>query len=133
MNTAIREDGRTLASPIPVDTVSMVVPRVISNGGFRTGIGVQTLKPEIARRLGIAKGLIVAKVSRSMLNSLRNPRETEDGYLVDIILAVNDIEVVSEEQMETIFEGMQPGDTVVLTIQRGEQIVKVPVKLVIIE
>jgi S1-C subfamily serine protease len=64
---------------------------------------------------------------------LRPFRRAPDGSLVtgDIIVAINGKAIASFEELLTALEQHQAGDTVTLSIRRGEKQVEQPVRLVL--
>jgi S1-C subfamily serine protease len=129
VNTAIYSPSGASAGigfAIPVNTVREVVPQLISYGRvLRPIIGVELASDRWIRRYRI-EGLPVVRVfpglpaaEAGLRGVFRNARG--DLLLGDIILAVNDKPVRSNDDFLSVIEAHQPGDQVEIRIKRGER------------
>lgn len=129
MNAAIISPSGTFAGigfAIPVDEINRIVPQLIKHGKvIRPSLGVQLATKEVARRLGVDQGALIAKVQgpaqRAGLLGIR--RDTAGHVrLGDVIVACAGQGVESSTDLNSALEKYKSGDTVTLTIIRdGEQ------------
>jgi S1-C subfamily serine protease len=138
VNTAIYSPSGSNAGigfAIPVDEVNRVVPQLIKKGKLeRPGLGVQILEDRSARELGVIKGAVVLNVFRGSpaeKAGLRPTRRRRSGppRVGDIITAIDDKPVEKANDFFDILEKYKNGDTVTLTIVRGDEEVKVKTTL----
>ena len=122
---------------IPVDEVNRIVPRLIRDGKFiRPTIGIQAAPPNVQEALKLPKGVAVIGVfpdSPAQKAGLRPFQRGQDGNVVqgDIIVAFDGKPVATVDDLLELLEQRKPGETVNLTVQRGEQKVELPVTLAI--
>jgi S1-C subfamily serine protease len=115
--------------------VNRIVPRLIRDGKFiRPALGIQAAAKSFQESLGLPKGVAVIGVlpdSPAHQAGLRPFRRALDGSLVagDIIVALNGKPIVSFDELLTALEQHQAGDTVTLSIRRGDQQVEQTVRL----
>jgi len=129
VNTAIYSPSGASAGigfAIPVDTVNRVVPELIAHGRVvRPQMGVALAHDSLARRLGI-KGVLIIHVeegSPAQRAGLIGTRQDARGrwILGDIIAAIDDTPVDTVADLLTAVGEHKAGDTVRLTIQRGDR------------
>jgi len=124
MNTMIFSGSGTSAGigfAVPVDTIERLVPQIIRSGvPERVGIGVELVDDRIARSLGVEGAIIqrVAPGSRAHKAGLRSVTETRNGYMFDVIVAVNDVRIRSFDDLYNALDAKQAGDEIKLTIRR---------------
>jgi S1-C subfamily serine protease len=112
---------------IPVDEVNRIVPRLIRDGRFlRPAIGITAGSPNLARALGLPRGVPVVEVgsgSPAAKAGLQPFRRERGGNIVqgDVITAINDEPVSDLDEMLSQLERRAPGDSVTLTLWRGGQ------------
>ncbi len=137
MNTAIYSNSGAYSGigfAVPVDTVNDVVPQLITHGRvIRPGLGVEVASDEISRRLGV-RGLLILSVtagSGAELAGLQPTTLSRSGrvQLGDVITAIDDTKVATNDDLLTALEKYQVGDTVKVTVQRSGKSVAVPVTL----
>ncbi len=138
INTAIISPSGAYAGigfAIPVDTVNRVVPELIRHGRrVRAGLGVIVMPERIAARFGVERGVMIREVvpgsaaDRAGLRGLAIGPHGE-SLLGDIIIAVDDIEVNSFDDLRAALSQYNVGDTVTLTIIREGREMKVEVTL----
>ncbi|HEV8606130.1 MAG TPA: trypsin-like peptidase domain-containing protein [Tepidisphaeraceae bacterium] len=139
VNTAIYSPSGAYAGigfAIPVDTVQRVVPQIIRTGRVASmTIGVivnDRVGLRITRQLGVEGVLILDILPNSPAASagLRRTERTRDGIVPgDIIQKVDTKIVKSAAEFEATLQRYHPGDTLTLTIRRGNQTLQVPVKV----
>ena len=109
---------------IPVDEVNRIVPRLIRDGRFvRPAIGVSAGPPDLQRALNLPKGVAIVQVgngSPAARAGLQPFRRGNRGEVLagDVITAINDDPVNDFDDMLTLLENRQPGETVALTVWR---------------
>ncbi|MEM1141027.1 MAG: trypsin-like peptidase domain-containing protein [Pseudomonadota bacterium] len=137
VNTAIYSPSGASAGigfAIPVNTVSEVVPQLISYGRMlRPIMGVELASDRWTRRYGI-DGLPVVRVYPGLPADeagLRGASRTFRGdvRLGDIIVAIDDQSVATHDDYLSIMEKHKPGDMVTVTARFGDKERDVRVKL----
>ncbi|MCA9154189.1 MAG: trypsin-like peptidase domain-containing protein [Planctomycetales bacterium] len=144
MNTAIASstgENTGVGFAIPVSTIRRVVPQLIENG--------RVIRPEIGitRVLQTEGGLVIVSVADGGpadqaglqgFKAVRTQRrrgpfvyeETRiDKSSADIITAIDGQQVRTADELLTIIENHKPGERVVVTVVRQNDIVEVPVVL----
>jgi S1-C subfamily serine protease len=110
---------------IPVDEVNRVVPRLIRDGRVvRPVLGLTAAPPGFTRALQLPEGVAIVQMApngpaaRAGLQPFRRGRD--GGVLLgDVVTAVDGQPVKDLDDVLTILEQRQPGDSVTLTIWRG--------------
>jgi len=130
VNTAIYSPSGASAGigfAIPADEVNRVVPKLIRDGKLiRPALGIQAAPPELQQALNLTKGVaIVGVVPQGPAHKagLKPFMRAADGNIVlgDIIVAFGGKPIASLDELLEALERHQPGDTVTVTIARGEQ------------
>ena len=117
-------DSAGIGFAIPVDEVNRIVPRLIRDGRFvRPAIGVSAGPPNLQRALNLPKGVAIVQVgdgSPAARAGLQPFRRGNRGEVLagDVITAINDDPVNDFDDMLTLLENRQPGETVALTVWR---------------
>lgn len=140
INTAIYSPSGAFSGvgfAVPVDTVNRVVPQLITSGHYTRpvlGIAVdESLNQMASRRLGI-KGVFVLKVnpgSAAEAAGLKGATILPDGRMIpgDVITAVEGKPVDSVGRLSALLDDYRIGQTVRLSIRRGDTTVDVAVQL----
>lgn len=146
VNTAILSPSGAFAGvgfAIPVDEVNRIVPELIrrmAKSRKRQGkvvpprLGIVPASDQLARRFGVTEGVLVRQVmpnSPASRAGLQAALVNAEGQLIrgDIIMAINDKTIGNVSDLLATLSQFQEGDTVTLTILRGEKELKVPVTL----
>ena len=138
VNTAIYSPTGSYAGigfAIPVDEVNRVVPRLIKDGKFvRPALGIQPAPEAFQRALGLAKGVVIVGVlpdSPAHKAGIRPFMRAADGSLVrgDVIVALGSKEVATLDDLQTELEQRQAGETVTITVARGDKRENLQVRL----
>ena len=135
VNTQIVSSGGAWAGigfAIPVDTVNWVVPELIAHGRVnRPQLGVTLV--EGARLRPRVEGVLILEVVRNSgadRAGLRGSRRTRQGVVLgDVITAIEGQPVRSVSDIRAQLERQQPGDTVTVSLLRGEQETEAEVRL----
>ncbi len=120
---------------IPVDEVNRIVPRLIKDGRFvRPALGVSAGSEQLRRALNLPRGVVVVQVgpgSPAAKAGLQPFRRGNRGAVMggDVITAINDEPVGDLDDMLSLLERRQPGETVQLSVWRGGQVRKQPAVL----
>jgi S1-C subfamily serine protease len=120
---------------IPVDEVNRIVPHLIRDGRFvRPAIGVTAGPASLQRSLKLPPGIPLVQVapgSPAARAGLIPFRRGPQGEVLagDVITAVADEPVADLDDMLTLLERRQPGDTVTFSVWRNGQSRKVGVPL----
>ena len=130
VNTAIYSPSGAssgIGFAIPVDEVNRIVPRLIRDGKFiRPAIGIQAAPEGLQQALGLPKGVAIIGVlpdSPAQKAGLRPFMRAADGGVVagDVIVALNGKPISSLDELLSAMEEHQVGDTVTLTLARGDK------------
>ena len=110
---------------VPVDTVNRVVPQLIRQGAVtRAGLGVRISDDRMSRSLNLSGVLImeVDKGSAAEAAGLRGTRVDAKGgmRLGDIIVAVDGDRIETSNDLFNALEKRAVGETVKVTVLRGE-------------
>lgn len=131
VNTAIYSPSGTYAGigfAVPVDIVNDVVPQLIQHGRIdRPGLGVTLVSDELARKMEIASGALVAKVhdgSAAMEAGVRSPYQDRAGeWHVDVITSLAGQKIDSVDDIGKALRNRKVGETVPLVLLRdGEEV-----------
>jgi S1-C subfamily serine protease len=132
INTAIYSPSGSYAGigfAVPVDTVNRVVPQLIRHGRYlRPALGIRVsegLNQRLTRVLGV-EGVVILGVApggAAKAAGLLGASITPDGGIVpgDIIVAVEGKPVTSVNDLLKRLDEFEIGDTVHLTLLRGDQ------------
>jgi S1-C subfamily serine protease len=119
---------------VPVDTVNRIVPQIIRQGEItRPGLGVRIGDDRLSRRLRLSGVLItqVEKGSAADRAGLRGIREDVKGEVVlgDIIIGIDGERIETSNDLLNALDKRAVGDTVKVTVMRGESRLSMSVKL----
>jgi len=137
MNTAIisRSGGSAgVGFAVPVDTIRATVPRLIAGRGIESGfLGIALASRQISSQasdLGVAI-VEVTQGSPADQSGIRSAEFAEGGGVAwgDILISVDGNQVSEAGEASTQLLARAPGDEVVLGIKRGEDFLRVPVRL----
>ena len=112
---------------IPVDEVNRIVPRLIRDGRFvRPALGISAAPAGLQRALNLPKGVPLIEVRSGTpagKAGLQPFRRGSRGEILagDVITGINDEPVNDLDEMLSILERHQPGESVTLTLWRGGQ------------
>jgi S1-C subfamily serine protease len=131
VNTAIlgREDGATgIGFAVPVDTVNMVVPMIIRDGGkgvgtpvARAGLGVY-IAPESFTQLQGLEGVVIEEVvdgGAAQRAGLRSMELSLDGsYHFDVITRIGEVEIRTNHDLLLTLKALEVGQKVGVHFER---------------
>jgi S1-C subfamily serine protease len=107
---------------IPADEVNRIVPRLIRDGRIvRPSLGITAGPPGLSRALRLPPGVTIIETQRgspAARAELQPFRRGRDGGIVlgDVITEVDGQAVSNLDDVLTLLEARQPGDTVTLTL-----------------
>jgi S1-C subfamily serine protease len=118
VNTAGIQGAAGLGFAVSIDTVREVVPQLIQNGRvIRPFIGISTVEitPGVAARNNLPRqdGLGIVRVGDGTPAQRAGLREG------DIIIAADGQPVKTQRDLRGVLSNHKPGDTLILTVQRG--------------
>jgi S1-C subfamily serine protease len=137
INTAIFSPSGAFAGigfAVPVDTVNRIVPQLISSGRvIKPGLGISTLRPEIAAQYSI-QGVAIMHVHDDTPAAQAGLRGmTADRYgrslLGDIIVGIDGKAILDLEDLYRVLDQKNVGDTIQVTVEREAKRMDVPVTL----
>lgn len=111
---------------VPIDTIQQVVPQIIRYGKvIQPGFGITVLPDEFMSRVGI-RGVAVRTVDLNgpaAKAGIRGIRQDRYGRLIlgDIIVKVNDTVIRNYDDLYTVLDRFKVGQTVKVTLQRGNK------------
>lgn len=134
VNTAIISGSGNSAGigfAVPADVVNQVVPLLIAKGKVpRPGIGIVVLNEELAASLGVM-GVVIDRVmpgssaDRAGLEGI----DYRNRLLGDVILSVDGQEVTNIADFVRLMQRFEIGQDVRISVQRGDRIRDVTVKI----
>ncbi len=116
---------------VPVDTINLVVPQLISSGKVpRPGIGITVLDAEAAASLGVV-GVVIDRVlpgseaERAGLEGI----DYRERVLGDVIIGANGQSVKDLVDFSRIIEAAGIGQTIRITVKRADRVREVDVRI----
>lgn len=139
LNTAIYSNSGSSAGigfAVPADDVERIVPQLIKHGRVvLAGIGIRRVEPNIARRLGVTKGILVLDSlphSPAAVAGFHGTYRDIDGriHLGDVIVAVNGHPVPNYDSFYNLLTEVRVGDEVTVTAKRGHKLINHKLKTI---
>lgn len=128
VNTAVNRSGQSIGFAIPIDAVKLVIDSVREHGRIiRPWLGVRyvLIDAEYAKANGIASeyGALIVRGSDPMQTAIveDSPAEKAGIQENDILLEINGEKISIKRPLSSIISGYRAGDTVSVTLQRGEE------------
>lgn len=121
---------------VPADDIQRIVLQIIEHGRVvLSGIGIQSVAPNVAYRLGVQKGILVADVLPNTPASqahLQGTYRDAWGRLVlgDIIVALNGHEVKNYDELYNLLTEIKVGEEITLSILRGNKHMDIAMKTI---
>lgn len=135
VNTAVSENGQLIGFAIPGNVARRTVDSIEKYGEIvRPYLGVRYVlleqRPELAKALGVSDGaLILSGAANDPAVVKDSPAEKAGLKERDIIVKVAGIPVNGEHSLASILSRYQAGDSVELTVRRGDQEISIKVTL----
>jgi S1-C subfamily serine protease len=121
---------------VPADDIERVVTQIIQHGRVvLSGIGIQRVEPQFAKKLGVKKGILIADVvpkTPAARLGLHGTHKDAWGRVVigDVIVAINAHPVANYDALYNMLTEIKVGEEVALTIQRGNKQMDVKMKTI---
>lgn len=121
---------------VPADDIERIVTQIIQHGRVvLSGIGIQSVAPNIAQQLGVQKGILVADVLPNTPASklhLNGTHRDAWGRVVlgDVIVALNGHPVENYDVLYNMLTEIKVGEKVTISIQRGNKQMDVAMKTI---
>ena len=128
LNTVIYSQSGSSAGigfAVPADDISRVVQQIIKHGRVvLAGIGIQRVEPNLARRLGIDKGVLIASIlphTPAAYAGLHGTHRDGWGRIIpgDIIIALNNHPVENYGVLYNLLTEIKVGEKINLTLLRN--------------
>ncbi len=137
VNTAIYSPSGASAGigfSIPVDAVRWVAPELIKYGRIkRPSLGVELARSQTTKRLGLEGALVIDVMEGSAADraGIQPTYRNNFGEIVlgDIIVAIGNEQIKSSSEIPLALEKFQPGETVVVQLERDGKIREVELTL----
>lgn len=130
MNAVIYSNSGSSAGigfAVPSDDIERIVPQLIKNGRVvLAGIGIQRVEPNIAVKLGVSKGVLIADVipkTPAAKAGLQGTYRNQWGKIIrgDVIVALNGHPVKNYDQLYNLLNDISVGKSVTVTVDRQGQ------------
>jgi len=137
VNTAIYSPSGSstgIGFAVPVDTVNRIVPQLIRQGEItRPGLGVRIGDDRVSRRLNLP-GILIIEVEKggaADTAGLRGTRVDAKGGMAlgDILVGIDSDRIETSNDLFNTLEKRAVGETVKVTVMRGESRLNMSVKL----
>ncbi|MGC1183091.1 S1C family serine protease [Legionella sp.] len=121
---------------VPADDIQRIVSQIIQHGRVvLSGIGIQSIAPNIAQRLGVHKGILIADVLPNTPASKLHLKGTyRDNWgrvvLGDVIVALNGHSVDNYDALYNLLTEIKIGEKITLSVQRGSKQMDVAMKTI---
>lgn len=121
---------------VPADDISRVVTQIIKHGRVvLSGLGIQRVEPNVAYKLGVKRGILIADVlpnTPAAQLKLHGTHRDAWGRIVlgDIIVAINAHPVPDYDTLYNLLSEIKVGEEVTVTIQRGNKQMDVKMKTI---
>lgn len=112
---------------VPADDIQRVVTQIIQRGRVvLSGLGIQSVAPNIAYKLGVTKGILIADVlpnTPAAQVKLQPTRRDAWGHIIlgDVIIALNKHPVANYDALYNLLTEIKVGERVTVSIQRGAE------------
>lgn len=128
INAAVSSRGNSIGFAVPINSAAAILPQLRSAGrvsrGF-IGVALRDLDADLRESLGLAtsRGAFVQDVSKG------SPAERAGIRPYDVIVAIGDAPVTSDDELIRSISAQPPGTTTVLTVLRDGRQERLSVKL----
>lgn len=134
INTAVAADAQGIGFSIPIGATKGMLKGVLQGGSVQRsylGVNYIAITPDVAKQyqLSIKKGAYVFSGTSATAIVSGSPADQAGIKDKDIITKVGDIEVGDRGSVSSLLAEYAPGDTVALTILRGNQTLTIKVTL----
>jgi S1-C subfamily serine protease len=139
MNTMIYSRSGSSAGigfAVPADDIEHTVMQIIKHGRVvLSGIGIQRVAPNLAYKLGVKNGILIAETlpnSPARQLKLHGTHRDAWGHVVlgDIIVAINAHPVANYDVLYHLISEIKVGEKITVSIQRGNKQMDVTMKTI---
>ena len=139
MNTVIysRSGGSAgIGFAVSADDIARIASQIIKHGRvILAGIGVERIDNNIAKRLGITKGVLIGRIMPNTPAAKIGLKGTyRDGYgyihLGDVILGVNGHQTKNYDDLYNLMSDINVGSVIEIKIKRGERMLRFKLKTI---
>lgn len=132
VNSAIYNTGSGgnvgIGFAIPVDTVNAIVTELIKRGRIlQPDIGITLVREQVVRRAGFRTGVMILRAdpdgpaAKAGLKGVARNAGTDEVEAGDVIVAINGQSVTGNQEYARRFSVINIGDTLTLTVERGDE------------
>lgn len=121
---------------VPAEDIARIVSQIINHGRVvLSGIGIQRVEPNLAQKLGVKKGVLIADVlphTPAEQARLQGTHRNSWGRVVlgDVIVGVNAHPVDDYDNLYHMLSEIKVGELVTLSIQRGNKQMDIKMKTI---
>ncbi len=132
LNTVIFSQSGSSAGvgfAVPADEIARTVTQIIKHGRVQlAGIGVQPVAPNIAKRLGVRKGILIGDVLEHTPAATAHLKSTTRDswgriHVGDVIVALNGHPTPDYDALYNLLTDIKIGEEITLTVNRNDQLV----------
>jgi len=132
INTAVSSEGQGIGFAIPIDDAKGLIKSVVESGELKRaylGVRYVSITPDIANqlKLSVKQGAYVSEGEDAVVSG--SPAAKAGLKAKDIITKVNGTEIDARHPLASQLSQFAPGDTVTLTVLRGDQTLELKVTL----
>lgn len=127
INTAVAEDAQGIGFAIPINATKGILKGVLAGKGILrsyAGVSYISITPEVARHynLPVREGAYIYRQDNVNAVSKGSPAEKSGIKNGDIITAISGQKVGSDGGLSSLIGQYAPGETIEVTVLRGEEI-----------
>lgn len=121
---------------VPAEDIDRIVTQIIQHGRVvLSGIGIKSIEPNLAQRLGVKRGILIADIipnTPAAQMKLKPTHRDAWGRVVlgDIIVAINAHPVANYDVLYNLLTDIKVGENVTVSIQRGNKQMDVTMKTI---
>ncbi len=124
---------------VPAEDIERSVTQIIAHGRVSlAGIGIQRVEPNIAKRLGVQRGILIGDIlPKTPAANVGLHKTHRDGwgrlYLGDVLIGLNGHPINDYDDLYHLLTEVKIGDEVIVTVLRGEKKLDFKMKTIDIE
>lgn len=139
LNTMIYSQSGSSAGvgfAVPADDIERMVTQIIQHGRVvLSGIGIQSAAPNLAQKLGIHKGVLVAEVlphTPAAQLHIQPTRRDAWGRIIlgDVIVGLNGHSVDNYDTLYNLLTDIKVGEKITVSVQRGNRQLEVAMRTI---
>lgn len=121
---------------VPADDIQRIVTQIIQHGRVvLSGIGIQSMAPNLAQKLGVRKGVLVADVlphTPAAESHLQPTHRNAWGHIVlgDVIVALNGHSIDNYDALYNLLTEIKVGEKITVSVQRGDRQIDVAMRTI---